>query len=156
MHIHTLQNDENFLRTPTTSVTQEQILELDVLIKDMIYIMNGNGGVGLAANQIGSNLSIFVIDKKVTQQPLDLVVINPKLIYHRTKTKKVFEGCLSIPGERKEIRRYEKVSLIGLNRYGNPIRIDKATGLLSQVLQHEYDHTKGILFIDLVAKEVEK
>jgi len=125
----------------------EKVKKIDVKIKklaeEMIKIMMKNGGVGLAANQIGKNLSLFVAydNKKF------YVFINPEIEKFYGKEKIMEEGCLSIPKIWGEIKRYEGVILNYQNLFGKKKKL-KAKGFLAQIIQHEIDHLNGILFID--------
>ena len=113
------------------------------LIDDMVETMREVGGVGLAAPQVGVPLRIAVIE--LPDEEL-IVLVNPKIV-KRSGERQIEEGCLSIPGYRGEIRRSEKVTVKGLDRFGREIRI-KGEGLLAQALEHELDHLDGTLYID--------
>ena len=125
----------------------EKVKKIDKEIKklagEMIKIMIQNGGVGLAANQIGKNLSLFVAhhNKKF------YVFINPEIEKFYGKEKIMEEGCLSIPKIWGEIKRYEGVILSYQNLFGKKKKL-RAKGLLAQIIQLEIDHLNGILFID--------
>ena len=75
-----------------------------------------------------------------------IVIINPELVKQADEIE-VSEGCLSLPGYRGSIKRWESVTVKGRDRNGKEIRL-KADGLLSQALQHEIDHVNGIVYID--------
>jgi peptide deformylase len=113
------------------------------LIDDMIDTMHEAEGVGLAAPQIGVSLRVIVIhipDEEV------LALVNPEIV-KRSGERVVEEGCLCVPGYRGEIKRAEKVTAKGLDRWGREVRL-KGEGLLAQALEHETDHLKGMLYID--------
>ena len=113
------------------------------LVDDMIDTMHEAQGVGLAAPQIGVSLRVIVIhlpDEEV------LTLVNPEIV-RRSGERLVEEGCLCVPGYRGEIKRSEKVTVKGLDRWGKEIRV-KGEGLLAQALEHETDHLKGVLYID--------
>jgi peptide deformylase len=111
----------------------------------MIETMHVAEGVGLAANQVGSPLSILVAspDGKRGQE---LVLINPTLIKHRGRARSP-EGCLSVPGVSADVSRSNRVTATGLSRQFQPVTIE-AEGLLAKILQHEIDHLEGHLFLD--------
>lgn len=114
------------------------------LIDDMIETLHDAPGVGLAAPQVGIPLRLIVLN--IPEEVEDLAVVNPEVI--RCKGERmVDEGCLSIPGYMGKVRRSESVTVKGRDRNGKEIRI-KATDLLAQALEHEIDHTNGILYID--------
>ena len=118
------------------------------LINDMIETMIKEGGVGLAAPQIGVSLQIAVL--QVSEEEA-VVVINPKIV-KRSGERKVVEGCLSVPGYQGEIWRSVSITVKGLDRHGKAIRL-KATGLMAQALEHEIDHLNGILYVDRIDSE---
>jgi peptide deformylase len=116
------------------------------LIGDMIDSMYAAHGVGIAAPQIGQPLQIFVANAQ-RQRGKELIAINPKLeLLDGTETV-VQEGCLSLPQVWAEVGRPSSVRLRAWNEKGKPYTVD-ADGLLAVILQHEYDHLQGKLFID--------
>jgi peptide deformylase len=113
------------------------------LVKEMKKIMMQHNGVGLAANQIGKNLSIFVAyDNKRFY-----TFINPEIVKFFGKQKIMEEGCLSVPNIWGQIKRYEGVVVSYQDLFGKKKKL-KARGLLAQIIQHEIDHLNGVLFID--------
>ena len=129
--------------------------DLADLITDMYDTMDAANGVGLAANQIGVGLRLFVYDcpeerGKATYQRG--VVINPVL-----ETSPVpetmpdpetdDEGCLSVPGESFPCGRAEWAKVTGLDADGNPVTLE-GTGLFARMLQHETGHLDGFLYVD--------
>lgn len=123
--------------------------KIRILIENMIDTMYANNGVGLAAPQVGENLRIFVIDVSMDDEPLNpMVFVNPKII-KKSGAIKSNEGCLSFPKAYVDVRRYKNVMVKALDINGRPFVIEAKDGeLLARVLQHEYDHLDGILFID--------
>lgn len=118
--------------------------ELISTVSDMFKILEIEGGVGLAAPQIGNLSSIFLV--KIEDKPY--VFINPKIIETEGEQYN-YEGCLSIPGIREKIKRAKRVKVEAYNEYGKVFTVDTKTNeLLAQVIQHEYDHLNGTLFID--------
>lgn len=123
---------------------------LEKLIDDMVETMHDEGGVGLAANQIGVLQRVCVIQLPEDEEAR--VFINPEII-KQEGNREVVEGCLSIPGYRGMVNRSIKVRAKGLDRHGKQVRV-KADGLLAQALEHEIDHLNGVLYIDhLVHKD---
>jgi peptide deformylase len=121
------------------------------LVSDMKKTMKEAEGVGLAANQIGKDLSIFVIDPKLAQQhEVPDTYFNPEITEYSPDTEEVEEGCLSIPGFYAEIKRSKKIMFKALDPEGKKIKF-KAKGFLARVLQHETDHLNGIVIKDHVA-----
>ncbi|MCX6023417.1 MAG: peptide deformylase [Chloroflexi bacterium] len=120
------------------------------LITDMMETMRRAHGVGLAAPQIGRLIRMAVIEIPGEEV---LVLLNPEII-RRGGERHIEEGCLSIPGYRGTARRSEWVTVKALNRHGREIRINRATGLLAQALEHEIDHLDGTLYVDrLIARD---
>lgn len=139
--------EEKFLRTPTKEVANIFDEKIQKLIKEMGVIMKKEGGVGLAANQIGENLQLALIE----YQNKNLVLINPKLIKYSKKISLGEEGCLSVPKCVGIVPRYEKIVVEALDQNGKKIKV-KAKNMLARIIQHEMDHLNGVLFIDKAEK----
>ncbi|MHB8576320.1 MAG: peptide deformylase, partial [Dehalococcoidia bacterium] len=120
---------------------------LQTLIDDMLDTVRDAPGVGLAAPQIGVSLRLVVIN--VPEVP-PFALINGAVVRHTGK-RWVNEGCLSIPGYRGELWRSVRVTVKGLDRQGRPIRVRAVDDVLAQALEHEIDHTNGLLYVDLVS-----
>ncbi len=114
------------------------------LIDDMIDTMRAAPGVGLAAPQVGVSLRVIVIEIP-GEEPLALV--NPEVV-KKSGRRRLWEGCLSVPGYQAEIDRSETVVVKGLDRNGKQVRLKAGDNLLAQALEHEIDHINGILYID--------
>lgn len=115
------------------------------LAADMVESMHHYGGVGLAANQIGSLHRLAVIQLPEDEEPRILFNLE---ITRTAGEHEVTEGCLSLPGYRAEILRAEQVWARAVDADGQPVRIKRADGLLAQALQHEDDHLNGVLYVD--------
>ena len=114
------------------------------LISDMKKAMVDNNGVGLAANQVGKDLSIFVIDQKLAEENgVPDVFINPEITEYSKDNDETEEGCLSIPGYWAPIKRAKKIKIKAVDENGDKIKF-KARGFLARVLQHETDHLGGL------------
>lgn len=119
--------------------------EIRRLVDRMVHVMVQEGGVGLAAPQVGVPLRIVVIS--LTGKPEDAeAFINPDLT-HFEGASEVEEGCLSVPGVRAKVRRPAACTVQALDIDENPFHLD-ATDLAATVFQHETDHLNGTLFID--------
>lgn len=129
---------------PVTEINES----IEILLDDMYETMK-NGGVGLAAPQVGILKRVIVID--IGEGVIEL--INPEIINQEGEQIAV-EGCLSIPGVFGEVKRPDKVTVEGLNRKGQKVTIE-GKGLLAIVLCHEIDHLNGILFKDKAIKFIE-
>jgi len=134
-----------------TSVKVEKFDDnLHQLLDAMNPIMINTNGIGLAAIQVGIAKEILVLnipDEEGEQPPENLLeIINPVLSDMKGETT-YQEGCLSVPSFYEDINRFEFISVNYQDRDGNTQYLE-ADGLLSIAIQHEYDHLKGILFID--------
>ena len=118
--------------------------EIRQLANDMFDTMIDADGVGLACPQIGKNLRMFVL---IADDDVRRVFINPQIIKTSEELGDYDEGCLSIPQVYETIRRPVKVTVQALNENGKPFTLE-ADGLLARIIQHEYDHLEGIVFID--------
>lgn len=124
--------------------------ELDELVNNMFETLHNSDGVGLAAHQIGKPLSLFVIDfKNSSMEPdgIKKVFINPEIIKYSDELDYFGEGCLSIPGIEEEIKRPKSITIKYLDENFTE-HIEDYDDILSRIIQHEYNHTRGILFID--------
>jgi peptide deformylase len=124
------------------------------LVDDLIETMYAQDGVGLAAPQIDAQHRIVVIDRRPQVDPdkpqEPIVLINPVLA--GGKGEAIWnEGCLSVPGEFEDVKRFETITVRALNREGQPFELADAGGLLGIALQHETDHLDGTLFVDRIS-----
>ena len=126
--------------------------ELQTLIDDLLETMRNAPGVGLAAPQVDVPLRVFVAewgdDDDEEVPPKTFVFINPEITRTSDDTSLGVEGCLSIPNVMGEVRRPQKITIKGQNRHGQALKI-KASGWLARILQHEFDHLNGVLFVDI-------
>ncbi len=114
------------------------------LFSDMRKAIVDNSGVGLAANQVGKDLSIFVIDQKLAKENnVSDVFINPKITEYSKDSDEIGEGCLSISNYWTPIKRSKKIKIKAIGENGNKVKF-KARGFLARVLQHEMDHLNGL------------
>ncbi len=126
---------------------------LEKLIDDMFETMEKAKGVGLAAPQIGKAIRLFVIDSNKMydedEKPEGIreVFINARIIEEDGDEWAFEEGCLSIPGIREDVYRQEDIVVQYYDRNFN-FHEKTFTGLTARVIQHEYDHIDGKLFID--------
>ncbi|MGI6689732.1 MAG: peptide deformylase [Christensenellales bacterium] len=123
-------------------------LRLALMLRDMKDTMYHADGVGLAAPQIGIMRRIVVID--IGEGPIE--IINPEFISLEGEIGMV-EGCLSVPGRRGFVTRPERAIVRAQDRKGNYFEIG-GDGLLGRALQHEIDHLKGTLYVDVMDYEV--
>ena len=122
------------------------------LVADMFETMYAAPGIGLAAIQVGVAQRVVVMDlAKKDDPPEPLVFINPEVVWSSDEKSTYEEGCLSIPEYYEEVERPLSVKVKYLDLDFKPQKIE-ASGLLSTCLQHEIDHTNGVLFIDYISK----
>lgn len=129
------------------------------LLKDLrsaikTYKVDGYTAVAIAAPQIGISKRVFLIEdqsSKDDERLPTIIAINPRFIKVSKKTHTVGEGCLSVPDFYGVVRRHTNVTLEALDENGQRFTRG-AGGLLAQIMQHEYDHLDGILFIDRAEK----
>ena len=122
------------------------------LVDDMFETMYAAPGIGLAAIQLGVAKRVVTMDlskKEDEQKPR--VFINPEITWRSDETAKYEEGCLSIPEYYEEVERPAEVKVKYLDLDGKQHEI-KVKGLLATCIQHEVDHTNGVLFIDYLSK----
>jgi peptide deformylase len=148
---------DNILRKKVDKV-KEIDNETIELITNMFDTMRNAHGIGLAANQVGVNKAIFIVDITEVEDyenTKPMVFINPKIVKYSDEDTLFEEGCLSIPDIRAEVKRPESIIISYQDTDLNEqiIEVDK---LMSRVMQHEYDHLRGILFTDLIDPELQK
>ena len=146
------------LHTPTAAVSQTAA-ELGELIADMYETLDLANGVGLAANQVGESLRLFVYDCPAKDEDGTVrrrrgAVINPVL-----ETSAIpetmpdpeddDEGCLSVPGEQYPTGRADWARVTGTDEHGEPVDIE-GTGFFARMLQHEVGHLDGFLYVDVL------
>jgi len=122
------------------------------LVDDMFETMYKAPGIGLAAIQIAVPKRVVTMDlskKEDAHKPQ--VFINPEVVWTSDNRVTREEGCLSIPDYYEEVERPAKVKVKYLDLDGKEQEIE-ASGLLATCLQHEIDHTNGVLFIDYLSK----
>ncbi len=121
---------------------------LQTLIEDLFDTMYDAPGVGLAANQVGVQLRLAVMDCSESRDQR-VVMINPE-VSACEELVKMEEGCLSVPDIQDNVQRYNHLHLRALDRHGKPYELD-AEGLMAQCVQHEIDHLDGKLFVDYLS-----
>lgn len=136
---------EEVLRKKAVPVKPEEINDsLRETFNEMFETMLAADGVGLAAPQIGDSRRYFVI---ISDDDIRRVFVNPQIVSTSNDLCDYDEGCLSLPGFNETIKRPSKVTVQALNENGKPFTLS-ADGLLARIIQHEYDHLEGIVYID--------
>ncbi|WP_058044169.1 peptide deformylase [Streptomyces roseifaciens] len=150
---------EEVLSRPCREVTEFGTPELSALIDDMFLTMHVADGAGLAANQVGVDLQLFVYDC-----PDELGVrhvghiINPVLDLPAPAGRRLVEeseGCLSVPGATMTVSRTDRAVVRGFDKDGNPLVIE-GMGYFARCLQHETDHLVGQTYLDRLSKRDRK
>ena len=135
------------------------------LFDDMLETMHYNQGIGLAAVQVGEHKRMLIVHLQANNERYEidvtddanlaykepLFVCNPEITYFSEEKSDYLEGCLSFPGEKAKVTRSQKIKMQYLDYHGHEQEII-ADGLLATCLQHEIDHTNGIVFADRIAK----
>ena len=151
---------DSILRQQTKPVESVDA-EVQKLIVDMIETMHNAEGIGLAAPQVGRLERLFVVDVSALKEDMPedvrdnlpeqpMVFINPEITWESEEDEEFEEGCLSIPDIREPVFRPESVQITyqDKNMQKHSKMVD---GILSRVIQHEYDHLEGILFTDHIS-----
>ncbi len=120
------------------------------LVADMIETMRADDGLGLAAPQVGEALRLFVLRDQENPEKV-YAVINPSLELGGDMVVDE-EGCLSVPGRRAEVRRWQKAKLCFTDEQGQACTLE-AEGYFARAMQHEYDHIEGLLYIDRLTEK---
>jgi peptide deformylase len=126
---------------------------LNELIQDMFESMKISNGVGLAAPQVGYGIKLFVINStevKNIKDGMHKVFINPEILEYTGKRYSYEEGCLSIPTIHEDVIREDKIRIWYQDENFNEFEEDY-DGFNARIIQHEYDHLIGKLFIDRIS-----
>lgn len=143
--------DERLLRT-APAVTAFDTPELHDLVADLLETMAAVNGAGLAAPQIGVNLQVVIfgsgeVNPRYPHEPPfpQTILLNPVITPVGDEEQEGWEGCLSVPGMRGIVPRWQRIRYTGVDVFGQPI-VREAEGFHSRVVQHECDHLIGKLY----------
>ncbi len=151
--IEILQLGNQLLRQNTQLVTDVHQPCIQETIQQLHQAIAQYKGVGIAAPQIGKLLQILIVASHpnhrypTAPQMKPLVMINPKIIAHSDVLVKDWEGCLSIPGIRALVPRYDRLEVEYTSSTGQLSYCD-FEGFVARIFQHEYDHLQGKVFLD--------
>ena len=143
------------LRQKAEFVKQVKSDNIQKLIDDLLTTVSDANGVGIAAPQVAVGYRVFIVasrpNLRYPNAPLmePTAMINPKIVAHSDETVKDWEGCLSIPGIRGLVPRYQKIEVEYIDRKGNLVN-QQLTDFVARIFQHEYDHFEGLVFLDRV------
>ncbi|MFZ1291571.1 MAG: peptide deformylase [Melioribacteraceae bacterium] len=139
---------------PVKSIDDEIIR----IVKRMFETMRNANGVGLAANQVGFDKQIFVVDVS-TVEDCDgikpVAMINPQIILHSDEKIILEEGCLSLPNLRADVERSKDIKIKYLNTSEEEVEIE-ASDFFARVILHEYDHLIGKMIPDRISEDERK
>jgi len=141
------------LRMESKRVSPETLASpvIQTLIDDMMETMVEYIGVGLAAPQVHESLAIAVIESHGGRGDIPMtVIVNPEVTVLDEELIEDWEGCLSIPDFRGRVPRWRKLRVNALDRHGKKIQIT-AEGFFARVIQHEFDHLMGKVYLDRMA-----
>jgi len=149
---------DSILRSPVKSLIKVINSEILDLIDSLTTSAIVNNGVGIAAPQISQSYRLFIIASHPsdryphapTMSPT--AMINPRILHHKAKTIKDWEGCLSVPNVRGLVPRYCQIEVEYTTKLGE-IKQEIFTNFIARIFQHELDHLNGILFIDRVESD---
>ena len=133
----------------------EQGTDVKQLVEDMFETMYAAHGIGLAAPQIGKGIRLFVADgsplndegEEPDMADFKKVFINPQILEEVGTPWEFEEGCLSIPSIREKISRKDRLTIRYYDEQWN-LQEDRFDGMKARIIQHEYDHIEGKLFVD--------
>jgi peptide deformylase len=143
------------LRQKAAAVENVQDEKIQNLIDELITSVSQANGVGIAAPQIAATTRLFIVASRPNaryphapeMQPT--AMINPRIIAHSSEVVKGWEGCLSVPGIRGLVPRYQTIEVEYTDRSGN-FQKQELTDFIARIFQHEYDHLEGLVFLDRV------
>lgn len=141
------------LRTPAQKVENIQEWRIQKLIDDLITTVANANGVGIAAPQVACCDRLFIVASRPNPrypnapEMAPTAMLNPKIIACSTEVVKGWEGCLSIPGIRGLVPRYQAIEIEYSDRNGKLCK-QELTDFVARIFQHELDHLDGIVFVD--------
>lgn len=143
------------LRQQAQLVNNVRDERIQQVIDALIVTAAASNGVGIAAPQVSESYRLFIVasrpNARYPNAPLiePTAMINPRIIAHSTEKVKGWEGCLSIPGIRGLVPRYQAIEVEYITRDGQ-LHQQQFTDFAARIFQHEYDHLDGIVFLDRV------
>ncbi|MGI8501196.1 MAG: peptide deformylase [Hassallia sp.] len=143
------------LREKAADIENIQDEQIQKIIEDLLVTVADSNGVGIAAPQIAEQKRLFIIASRPNPRYPNApkmeptAMINPKITGHSNEVIKGWEGCLSIPGIRGLVPRYQMIEVEYTDRNGK-FKKQELTDFVARIFQHEYDHFEGIVFLDRV------
>lgn len=148
------------LRDPARLIADPRDPAVQSLIEDLLVTVADANGVGIAAPQVYESRALFIVaarpNPRYPHAPAmePTAMINPEIMFASEEKETGWEGCLSIPGIRGLVPRHRRIAVRFLDRNGI-VREEEYEGFIARVFQHEFDHLKGVLFIDRVESTLE-
>ncbi|MCY7323649.1 MAG: peptide deformylase [Phormidesmis sp. CAN_BIN36] len=143
------------LRQIAQPILNVQDQELQTLIDDLLLTVKQANGVGIAAPQVARSCQLMIVASRpnpsypTAPEMEPTAILNPRILSHSTETAIGWEGCLSIPGMRGKVPRYQAIEVEYLDRAGTLQKIEM-TDFVARIFQHEFDHLNGLVFLDRV------
>lgn len=143
------------LRQPAKPIDNLADARIQTLIDELIATVAKANGVGIASPQVAESYRLFIVASRPNPRYPNApemeptAMINPRIIARSTEIVKGWEGCLSVPGIRGLVPRYQAIEVEYTSRDGKLHR-QELTDFVARIFQHEYDHLDGIVFIDRV------
>ena len=143
------------LRSPTHPIQNIQDPSVQKLIDNLIKTIIRANGVGIAAPQVSQSLQLLIVASRPNLRYLHAPVmeptpmINPKIVAYSDQQIEDWEGCLSVPGVRGKVKRSKEIEIIYTDRHGEQQQ-KVFTDFVARIIQHEYDHINGKVFLDRV------
>ncbi len=143
------------LRQIAAPILDVRDLAIQTLIDDLLLTVKRANGVGIAAPQVARSCQLMIVASRPnprypTAPDMEpTAILNPRILSHSTETVIGWEGCLSIPGIRGQVPRYQAIELEYTDRQGGMQKME-LTDFVARIFQHEFDHFKGVMFLDRV------
>jgi peptide deformylase len=143
------------LRQVAAPIVDVQSPDMQQLIDRLIFTVQQANGVGIAAPQVGRSQRLFIVASHpnprypTAPEMSPIAMINPRLIEYSTDMVKGWEGCLSVPGIRGLVPRYQTIAVEYIGQDGKQYQ-QELTDFVARIFQHELDHLDGIVFLDRV------
>jgi peptide deformylase len=156
-----IQLGDRILRQKAAWVENVHDARIQKLIDDLITTAAQANGVGIAAPQVAESVRLFIVASRPNarypnapeMQPT--AMINPKIVAHSTEVSKDWEGCLSVPGIRGLVPRYQAIAVEYTDRNGK-LQKQELTNFVARIFQHEYDHLNGVVFVDRLESHLDR
>lgn len=143
------------LRQTAQAIANIQDNQIQALIDRLLVTVKQSNGVGIAAPQVAQSYQLMIVascpnPRYPTAPEMEPTpMINPRILSYSTKMVKGWEGCLSVPGIRGLVPRYQAIEVEYYDRTGN-LQTTQLTDFVARIFQHEYDHFNGVVFLDRV------